>query len=96
MTGFKAVTEHGTVYEFDGNRVKITSDKFGVSVFGVWIMKAVYHEDIPDGLTYAELHQYIRTLPEVDMAVEGASLYVAGKDEWRLSTIVTEVEEIKE
>lgn len=93
---FKAVTENGTVYEGgDGGRIRIT-DEYGPYTFMPLTMKAVFHEDIPDGLTYNQMFDHIRTLPEVEVPLVGASLYVAGFNEWRLSTAIETVEVYKD
>lgn len=92
MKKFNAVTESGTTYDSDGVSVVITSARTGISVIYPWIIRAVPEEALKGLGSIAEMHEAVRRLPEFDVPKVGQRLYVAGRDEWRLSTHIETVE----
>lgn len=81
----KITTESGATYEIiDGLCYK--TDHFGIGYppFKIWIMKSVG----PEIQTLNELLDSADSPPEI-----GKRMYVAGKDEWWISTKIVNIED---
>lgn len=81
----KITTEAGSVYNIDEHGIcrKVGSDGTLVSVFKAWSIKKV-----PDEVeTMDEVWKLEDSEPEI-----GYRMYIAGRDEWWVSTKVSEVE----
>lgn len=92
MKKFKAVSKTGTTYESNGHTVVIRSARTGVSVIRPWVFRVVDRHSIPDVDTSREVFAYLHSLDEVEAPVVGLSIYVSGRDEWRISTPIESLE----
>jgi hypothetical protein len=82
----KITTKTGAVYNIhEGICVKTSSNGDVGLPFKVWQMTS-FGDDV---LTYREVF----ALPPAMSAEVGKRMYIAGKDEWWVSTTVTEIEE---
>lgn len=94
MRPFSAVTESGTHYNFDGSfvhinaRDRVTGEGRRGYVIRPWVIKNINPEVME---TWERIDwDYIRDLETSEPEV-GKRLYVAGRDDWRLSTIIVSV-----
>lgn len=89
---WKALTESGTLYDLDLRsgwvHIKPSGDGH-VTMFRIWDFK-----NIPNDLLKLDW-EIVRALPVSEVPVVGQRMYVAGKDDWRLSTPVVSIEEVE-
>lgn len=91
MTHWIATTKSGTTYTYKYGRVRINSERTGESYFTVWTFKTFEFNEISDLNIREALAYFNDALPNADMPEVGKHIYVAGIDEWRISTRVVEV-----
>jgi len=92
---WRATTETGTTYEYDGHLVKITSDGGEYSIKPWLMMSAPQTDDLMvpwayEGWASGEYKSPWRSRRE---PVVGERFYVSGRDEWRISTPIVSVED---
>lgn len=92
MKKFKAVTESGTVYDSDGHTIVVISARDGQYPIRPWTMHVVAEEQLKGLSSVAEMHAFVRDLPEAELPEVGKRFYIAGRDDWRLSTWIETVE----
>lgn len=82
----KITTESGAVYDIDERHICTKTDKYGFvhAPFKVWYMKAID----ADVQTWNEVYDTEMGEPEI-----GKRMYVVGRDESWLSTVVVSIEE---
>lgn len=83
-----ALTESGADYRFHHGFWYHRGYNWGK----VWTFKVVAPEEV-EGMTEAELHAYMRDVPQSDYPEVGKRMYISNRDGWRLSTVVTEIVE---
>ena len=91
MQNWKATTESGTTYTFDGWSVLIESNRHGTYRIRPWVMRvSTEPADGPNkiGMPWTDPDHW----EDSPVPVVGQHLYVAGKDEWRISTLIETVE----
>jgi hypothetical protein len=86
----KVTTNSGAVYEIrDGICYKTDHRGFAYEPFKVWVTKPVeYTYDLEWDQFWALIHSLPEGEPEI-----GKHLYIAGKDNWWISTTVVSIEE---
>lgn len=91
---WRATTKAGTVYEFNGHLVKITSDGGEYSIKPWSMMSAPQADDLMVPWAYEgwASGEYNGPWLLVQRPVVGERFYVSGRDEWRISTPIVSVE----
>lgn len=97
---WRATTETGTTYEYDGFLVKISSSRDGDYSIRPWTTWSAPQADdlmVPWGYEgwkgYGKGEGYSGPWYPAERPVVGERFYVSGRDEWRISTPVVSVEE---
>ncbi len=101
----RATTEAGAVYECNDGYVRITPGPGSINwrtTIKLWAMMTAPGQeglDLPwrydGGRDAAYLKQAAGPWRHTDIAVVGEHLFVQGKDEWRISTLVVAVDRIE-
>lgn len=93
MSNWIAKTKSGAVYRYEEGFLRISSEKAGhSSLIRPWVMKAVGHEVFTSNGTLD--WGAIAEAENVEKPEIGKRFYVAGKEEWRLSTEILTVGEL--
>lgn len=84
----KVTTESGAVYRITKNRICYKTDHYGHTYppFKIWVMKSLDPDNLP--FEWSSLNEIPTGPPEI-----GKRLYVAGREEWWISTRVVSIEE---
>ena len=88
MKKFRAVTKTGAVYESDGHLVTISGSTSGYKGY----IRPGFMYAVDRAMLGTEGWGSIHSLPQADVPVVGLSLYVADRNEWRLSTPIESLE----
>lgn len=91
----RATTKSGTTYTFRDNllRIQPADRRAAPTTINIITMKS-FKTDEGAHLTLSNLMEFLHDKPEIDRPVVGEHLFVAGFDNWRISTPIETVEEL--
>ncbi|UDL16013.1 hypothetical protein QEH42_gp205 [Microbacterium phage Pumpernickel] len=95
MKDFVAKTENGAIWTYKDGFLKIESSRgpmYNQAFYARRFKSVNIAKALAEGGGDMTLHQYLTGVPETDEVIVGDRLYAAGIDEWRLSTLIVEVE----
>lgn len=91
---WRATTKTGTVYEFNGHLVKITSQggEYSIKPWTTWSAPSTEGLMVPWAYEGWASGEYKGPWLPVQRPVVGERFYVSGGGEWRISTEITSME----
>jgi hypothetical protein len=90
MDEWEATTESGTKYRLQAGSVLITPTDADPYMIRPWVMQAAVEDEAVLMVPWIRPQQWM----DVTRPVVGRRLYVASKNEWRISTPIATVEDL--